>query len=71
MRGPDTEVELIFNDNEASLRIGVTTYSFRLIDGEFPDYRRVIPAAVVHELCFNLGDLSGMVRRLNAPVSRS
>jgi DNA polymerase III subunit beta len=38
-----TLVELGFQENQAVLRKGNTTLGMRLIDGQFPDYKQVIP----------------------------
>lgn len=38
-------IQLGFMDNSAAIRKGNTVVVMRLVDGEFPDYRRVIPSA--------------------------
>jgi DNA polymerase III subunit beta len=40
----DTDIMLGFMDNSAVLKKGNTTIVMRLVDGEFPDYTKVIPA---------------------------
>jgi DNA polymerase-3 subunit beta len=40
-----TELSLGFMDNSAVIRKGNTVVVMRLVDGEFPDYTRVVPVA--------------------------
>ncbi len=37
------EVELLFDETQVRFRIGDTEITSRLIDGNFPDYRQIIP----------------------------
>jgi DNA polymerase-3 subunit beta len=60
------EVELHFNGSAAELRIERSMYRFRLIDGEFPDYRRVIPAVHSYAIEMELGRVGAMIKRVNA-----
>ena len=39
----DSDLNLSFQDNNAVVRKGQTVVVMRLVDGEFPDYERVIP----------------------------
>jgi DNA polymerase-3 subunit beta len=39
----DAKVELGFKDNQAVVRRGNTVLGMRLVDGQFPDYKQVIP----------------------------
>jgi DNA polymerase III subunit beta len=41
--GDDKTVELGFKDNHAVVRRGSTLLGMRLVDGQFPDYKQVIP----------------------------
>ncbi len=41
----DEEIELIVNQHHLQLELGTIRFTSKLIDGRFPDYERVIPAA--------------------------
>lgn len=60
------EVELRLNGVSAELRIERSFYRFRLIDGEFPDYRRVIPDKHSYVIEMELGRVAAMIKRVNA-----
>lgn len=60
------EVELRFNGASAELRIDRSFYRFRLIDGEFPDYRRVIPTKHSYTIEMELVRVASMIKRINA-----
>lgn len=60
------EVELCMDTNAAELRIERSVYRFRLIDGEFPDYRRVIPSSKRYEVELELTRVAAMIKRVNA-----
>lgn len=40
-----TEVEVLFSDSEVHFILGDATITSRLIDGSFPDYRKLIPSS--------------------------
>ena len=40
-----TEVELLFDETQVRFRLGEAEITSRLIDGNFPDYRQLIPAS--------------------------
>jgi DNA polymerase-3 subunit beta len=43
--GPEGDVEITIGSNHIRLQIGDIRFTSKLIDGKFPDYGRVIPAA--------------------------
>ncbi len=57
--------------------VGETVLSSRLIDGQFPNYRQLLPETFEHELTFAAGELTDVVRRIslmaqkNAPLRLS
>jgi DNA polymerase-3 subunit beta len=62
--------------SEAQLSVGVqdgqvvfeaagAVLSSRLIDGQFPNYRQLLPDAVEHELRFSTAELASVVRRIS------
>ena len=40
-----TEVEILFDETQVRFRVGESEVTSRLIDGNFPDYRQLIPAS--------------------------
>lgn len=43
LEGVDGEVEVMFDDNQMSLTTDSTYVTSRVVDGSFPDYRKIIP----------------------------
>ena len=60
----DEEVEMTVQGVLASLKKGSTELSIRLIEGEFPDYRQVIPNRSKHLLSFERNEFFNAIRRL-------
>jgi DNA polymerase-3 subunit beta len=58
------EVLLGFMDNNAVVKKGNTTIVMRLVDGEFPDYNRVIPAGNDKEIRFRREPMLHSLRRM-------
>jgi DNA polymerase III subunit beta len=60
--------------NQVVFELGGVVLSSRLIDGQFPNYRQLIPEAVEHELRLATTELADVVRRIsllaqkNAPL---
>jgi DNA polymerase-3 subunit beta len=60
--------------NQVVFEIGGTVLSSRLIDGQFPNYRQLLPDAYEHELRLAAGEVGDVVRRIsllaqkNAPL---
>ena len=68
------EVELAFEGNNGLARKGSVTLLMRLIEGEFPDYRQVIPKELPQRLTIATEPLSHAIRRvalLSAERSRA
>lgn len=63
--------------NQAIFEIGDVVLSSRLIDGQFPNYRQLLPESVEHELRLSTPELTDVVRRVsllaqkNAPLRLS
>jgi DNA polymerase-3 subunit beta len=58
------EVELGFEGNSALVRKQGVTLVMRLIEGEFPNYRQVVPKEARYELVVAADDLARAVRRV-------
>ena len=60
--------------NQAIFELGGVVLSSRLIDGQFPNYRQLLPESVDHELRLSSAELTDVVRRIsllaqkNAPL---
>src|SRR5919107_273822 len=60
--------------NQVVFEVGGTVLSSRLIDGQFPNYRQLLPDAYEHELRLAAGEVTDVVRRIallaqkNAPL---
>jgi DNA polymerase-3 subunit beta len=63
--------------NQIVFQVGGVVLSSRLIDGQFPNYRQLLPEAFEHELTIAGGELTDVVRRIsllaqkNAPLRLS
>ncbi len=63
--------------NQAIFELGDVVLSSRLIDGQFPNYRQLLPESVEHELRLSSAELTDVVRRIsllaqkNAPLRMS
>jgi DNA polymerase III subunit beta len=51
--------------NQIVFELGEVVLSSRLIDGQFPNYRQLLPEAVEHELRLASGELTDVVRRVS------
>lgn len=57
------QVELQLAGNQACMTIGDVRMVTKLVEGKFPDYRRVIPASVKESVTFDRVELAGALRR--------
>jgi DNA polymerase III subunit beta len=63
--------------NQVVFELGDTVLSSRLIDGQFPNYRQLLPESVDHELRLSTAEVADVVRRIsllaqkNAPLRLS
>ena len=73
---PET-IEIGVRANQVVFRAGDVVLSSRLIDGQFPNYRQLLPETYEHELSIAGDELIGVVRRIslmaqkNAPLRLS
>jgi DNA polymerase III subunit beta len=72
--GADEQVEVSVRQNQVLFTLGRVVLSSRLIDGQFPNYRQLLPENFEHELRVAGGELTEVVRRIsllaqkNAPL---
>jgi DNA polymerase-3 subunit beta len=70
-------IEIGVRTNQVVFRVGGVVLSSRLIDGQFPNYRQLLPETYEHELHEPGEELAGVVRRIslmaqkNAPLRLS
>jgi DNA polymerase III subunit beta len=70
-------VAVSVGQNQVVFELGEIVLSSRLIDGQFPNYRQLLPESVDHELRLSTGELTDVVRRIsllaqkNAPLRLS
>lgn len=72
--GEGGELSISVLQNQVVFRLAGTTLSSRLIEGQFPNYRQLLPDSFEHELRLSGGELTDVVRRIsllaqkNAPL---
>jgi DNA polymerase-3 subunit beta len=72
---PDLTISL--GQNQVVFELGAIVLSSRLIDGQFPNYRQLLPESVEHELRVSSAEAADVVRRIsllaqkNAPLRLS
>ena len=60
----DSEVSLYLGEKEASFEVNTVRMTTRLIEGEFPDYKRLVPDDNPNKLTANRGELRDAVKRV-------
>jgi DNA polymerase III subunit beta len=74
---PAESVAVSVGQNQVIFELGDIVLSSRLIDGQFPNYRQLLPESVDHELRLASAELTDVVRRIsllaqkNAPLRLS
>jgi DNA polymerase III subunit beta len=75
--GDESELTVSLGQNQIVFEIGRVVLSSRLIDGQFPNYRQLLPESVEHELRLSAREITEVVRRVsllaqkNAPLRMS
>jgi len=73
----EASIAVTVRENQIVFAAGGTVLSSRLIDGQFPNYRQLLPESFEHELTFSSAELTDVVRRIsllaqkNAPLRLS
>jgi DNA polymerase-3 subunit beta len=74
---PGGSLAVSVGQNQVVFELGEVVLSSRLIDGQFPNYRQLLPESVEHELRLASAELTDVVRRIsllalkNAPLRLS
>ncbi|HEX5850607.1 MAG TPA: DNA polymerase III subunit beta [Rubrobacter sp.] len=66
----DKDVEVSLSENQALFRVGDVVFGTRLIDGNFPEYRRLLPDDFEREIAIPREELMGTLRRVNLFAAR-
>src|ERR687896_413660 len=66
----EEEVEVSLSENQALFRVGDVLFGTRLIDGNFPEYKRLLPTSFEREISVSREDLIGTLRRVNLFAQR-
>jgi DNA polymerase-3 subunit beta len=73
----EPELAVSMGQNQVVFEVGDIVLSSRLIDGQFPNYRQLLPGSVEHELRLSSAEIADVVRRIsllaqkNAPLRLS
>jgi DNA polymerase-3 subunit beta len=76
-QAPSDSLAVSVGQNQVVFELGEIVLSSRLIDGQFPNYRQLLPESVEHELRLSSAELTDVVRRIsllaqkNAPLRMS
>jgi DNA polymerase III subunit beta len=64
-------VAIVTKDNQVVFDAGRVTLSSRLIDGQFPNYRQLLPETYEHDIVIDKSELLGVVRRVSLMAQRN
>jgi len=66
----EEQVEVVLSENQALFRIGDVLFGTRLIEGNFPEYKRLLPTAFEREISVSRVDLVETLRRVSLFTQR-
>src|SRR6476661_666329 len=69
--GDGDEIAVGVQENQVLFSIGGVWLTTRRIDGQFPNYRQLLPEAFEHELTISRGELLDVVRRAAVMIQRA
>src|ERR687890_638950 len=61
----EEQVEVVLSENQALFRIGDVLFSARLIEGNFPEYKRLLPTTFEREISVSREELNETLRRVS------
>ena len=64
-------VSIVTRDNQVVFGSDRVTLSSRLIDGQFPNYRQLLPESYEHDVVIDKSELLGVVRRVSLMAQRN
>ncbi len=68
---PEEPLQVWLSRNQALFRVGSTSLSSRLIDGQFPNYRQLLPDSYEHEVKLPRKELLEVTRRVSQLAQRN
>ena len=69
--GKGETAEMVLSESTALFRIGDMRLTSRLIDGQFPDYRQLVPTEFTHDVTFDRAELLSVLSRISVLAQRS
>ncbi len=66
----EEQIEIALSENQALFSIGDVLFGTRLIEGNFPEYKRLLPNTFEREISVSREDLLGTLRRVNLFAQR-
>jgi DNA polymerase-3 subunit beta len=66
----EEQLEAVLSENQALFRIGDVLFGTRLIEGDFPEYKRLLPNAFEREISVSREDLVETLRRVSLFTQR-
>lgn len=66
----EEKIEVVLSENQALFRIGDVLFGTRLIDGNFPEYKRLLPESFEREISVNRDELMETLHRVNLFAQR-
>jgi len=70
-QGDAEKVAVSLGENQVVFEIGDVVLSSRLIDGQFPNYRQLLPETVEHELRLASAEITEVVRRVSLMAQKN
>jgi DNA polymerase-3 subunit beta len=67
---PDA-VEVVLTETQALFRVGDLRLTSRLIEGQFPDHRQLVPDTFEHDVAFERAELLGVLTRIGVLAQRN
>ncbi|WP_217914305.1 DNA polymerase III subunit beta [Miltoncostaea marina] len=64
-------VEVVLGESQALFRIGDVRLTSRIIEGQFPDHRQLVPDTFEHDVAFDRGELLGVLTRIGVLAQRN
>lgn len=70
-QGTEEQLRIGVRQNQVVFEIGRAVLSSRLIDGQFPNYRQLLPDTYEHELALSAPEIADVVRRISLLAQRN
>ena len=64
-------VEVVLSETQALFRVGDLRLTSRVIDGQFPDHRQLVPDTFEHDVAFDRAELLAVLTRIGVLAQRN